>query len=165
MGVFGLLGGLVQGLFGFIGGLDQAARQRKAASDSANSLYKKAYFIENRTQQEIENYDRSVNQLQSTLKARVGASGIRLSGSALAVLHSNAVTAERNRRVIAETGHYESENLRSEAQQVLDSGEAAASSATSAGLGSLFGGVAKAGESFYANKSTLPRVGGLKGNG
>lgn len=123
------------------GSISKASAEAAARRKNAKIAEENAQFVEQQTEVDVERFLEQVDRTQASARANIGASGIRLTGSAAAVLASNAIRAQRDVEQIRLAGTREARNLRAGAQQQLQLASQALTSGFLTGAGQFFSGL------------------------
>jgi hypothetical protein len=125
-------------LFSGIGGLFAGMAESKGYKESADYYRQAAAITEQSTGLKVLAQNRQNYQVAGAGMAAAGASGIKSTGSAAAVMRSNAQQGSLSRSLIAEQGKIEEESYNAQAAQA----EAQAQASESSGIFGAIGGIA-----------------------
>lgn len=126
-------GSLIGGIGDFVGGLQSA----KGYYAAANYAQANARLTGQLTNVNVDRFDRQFQQVQGGTRADVAASGLKMSGSALDIIRSNAQEASLDRSLIQLKGQMDINDFMAQSAQY----NAQAHAAETKGTGGLLKGI------------------------
>jgi len=144
------------------GALSEGLSRRDAGRANAVIAEQNAQFVEQQTEEDIDRFSEDFKRIQATVKSAVAGRGLQIAGTAIEILRSNAVTAQRDVEQIRLAGTRQAKILRAGGKQQLD----AAGGALTSGLLRAGGLLISGGAGLFEPAGTLAsqaRSGGFSG--
>lgn len=116
---------VVGAVAGAVGQAAAGAAAKEAGDINAAQAESDAAFVRDITKEEVRKFRKQGEKFQATQEAAIGASGLRLSGSALDLLQDTEAEIERDIKSIQEAGEQRAQGIETQGETYKLQGEAA----------------------------------------